>query len=105
MMEFKGTPGPWFWQGDHDGFFWLGAKDCGPMNAVHDDGSAWGEYAPEIDVDGPDANIIAAAPELLEALQAALDWIDAVPDDTPLPTMPGVSRDWIDGVISKALGV
>lgn len=33
--------------------------------------------------------------ELLEALEAALEWIDAVPADTVLPAMPGFDRDWV----------
>ncbi|HHA1934041.1 TPA: hypothetical protein ACOEP6_002487 [Enterobacter ludwigii] len=45
-----------------------------------------------------------AAPDLLEALQAAMDYIDAIPRDIVLPAMPGFDRDWVDGVISKALG-
>jgi hypothetical protein len=34
----------------------------------------------------------------LEAHQAMREWIDAVPDDTVLPTMPGCDRDWLDTV-------
>ena len=34
----------------------------------------------------------------LEAHQAMREWIDAVPDDTALPTMPGCDRDWLDTV-------
>ncbi|WP_373203398.1 hypothetical protein [Citrobacter amalonaticus] len=41
---------------------------------------------------------------LIEALQAAMDYIDAIPKDVVLPAMPGFDRDWVDGVISKALG-
>src|SRR5690606_22041966 len=37
--------------------------------------------------------------ELVEALRAALDWIDAVPQDTVLPVMPGFDRDWVDGLV------
>lgn len=37
--------------------------------------------------------------ELVDALRAALDWIDAVPQDVALPTMPGFDRDWVDGLI------
>ena len=42
----------------------------------------------------------------LEAHQAMREWIDAVPDDTVLPTMPGCDRDWLDEVeanLKKAL--
>lgn len=41
-------------------------------------------------------------PELVEALEATLEWIDAVPQDTELPTMPGFDRDWVDGILHKA---
>ena len=40
--------------------------------------------------------------ELLEALKAALEWIDGVPSDTPLPTMIGFDRDLVDALIAKA---
>lgn len=40
--------------------------------------------------------------ELLEALVAALEWIDAVPSDTELPTMPGFDRDEVDALIDRA---
>lgn len=50
------------------------------------------------------AQLIVAAPELLEALQWALEWIDAVPSDTVLPAMPGFDRDEVTNVINKALG-
>lgn len=45
-------------------------------------------------------------PALVSALDAALDWIDTVPSDTMLPTMPGFDRDDIDSLLSeaKALG-
>lgn len=40
--------------------------------------------------------------ELLTALQDALMWIDAVPQETPLPTMPGFDRDEVDALIDEA---
>lgn len=52
------TPGPWGWvsRGSHDAL-------CAADGAVvHSDGSAAGEYGPDIDVSGPDANLIAHAP-------------------------------------------
>lgn len=42
--------------------------------------------------------------ELKEALSAALDWIDAVPDDTVLPAMPGFDRDWVDYLLKEDSG-
>jgi len=39
--------------------------------------------------------------EALELLGYAFEWIDAVPEETPLPAMPGFDRDWADGVIDK----
>ena len=45
-----------------------------------------------------------AAPDLLEALEWALEWIDSVPDDVPLPAMPGFDRDAVESVIAKAKG-
>lgn len=39
--------------------------------------------------------------ELRKALGFALEWIDAVPHDTILPTMPGFDRDWVESVYKK----
>lgn len=40
--------------------------------------------------------------ELRKALRAALDWIDAVPSDTVLPTMPGFDRDDVEELLRGA---
>ncbi|URC22224.1 hypothetical protein CHUUTOTORO_01390 [Serratia phage vB_SmaM-ChuuTotoro] len=45
---------------------------------------------------------LVCVPELVEALEATLEWIDAVPQDTELPTMPGFDRDWVDNILNKA---
>jgi|SRR6185437_1324148 len=36
---------------------------------------------------------------LVEALCAALEWIDAVPEDTVLPVMPGMDRESVDWLL------
>lgn len=102
MSGFKGTPGPW--EVDRNNVH------SGQIATIHHClGNDWVEiWSP----DWPDteekqeanARLISAAPELLEALQAAMEWIDAVPQDVQLPTMPGFNRDWVDGIITKALG-
>lgn len=94
MKQFKGTPGPWVWQDDGSGYSWLGPVGCGPLEAVHHDGSAWGEYSADIDVEGFDAKLIAAAPELLSALQKIVE------SGHILPHLKIESR-W---AIAKALG-
>ncbi|UNE46497.1 hypothetical protein IHE77_13905 [Serratia ureilytica] len=102
MSGFKGTPGPWEVARNN--------VHSGRIATIHHCiGNDWVEvWSP----DWPDteekqeanARLISAAPELLEALQASLEWIDAVPQDVQLPTMPGFDRDWVDGIIAKALG-
>lgn len=39
----------------------------------------------------------------VEALKATLNWIDNVPQDTPLPAMPGFDRDWVDSLLKDQL--
>jgi len=48
--------------------------------------------------------VLDAAHDLLEALECALEWIDAVPRETVLPAMPGFDRDWVDEIVAKAKG-
>lgn len=42
--------------------------------------------------------------ELLKALVAALEWIDAVPSEMALPAMPGFDRDEVNNLISSIKG-
>ena len=94
MSKFKGTKGPWDWQNDESGYSWLGPKDCGLLKAVITDGSACGEYEPDIDVSGHNAHLIAAAPDLLAALIAVVRVADRATDEF----------DMARTAIAKALG-
>lgn len=66
MKEFKGTPGPWFRDN---------SRAIGPKSTEDDQSYGmvipvgWVEFDPEIEVQVANQNIMAAAPELLEALQ------------------------------------
>ncbi|HDS6495448.1 TPA: hypothetical protein QHZ54_002543 [Proteus mirabilis] len=40
--------------------------------------------------------------ETLAALIDALEWIDAVPSDVPLPSMPGFDRDSVNELVERA---
>lgn len=43
--------------------------------------------------------------ELLDVALAMKGWIDAVPNETELPPMPGFDRDWAESVINEASDV
>ena len=40
--------------------------------------------------------------ELLQVAESLRDYIDAIPEGVKLPAMPGMDRDWVDGVIAMA---
>lgn len=66
MEEFKGTPGPWFRDN---------GRAIGPKSAEDDQSYGmvipvgWVEFDPEIEIQVANQQMMAAAPELLEALQ------------------------------------
>lgn len=39
--------------------------------------------------------------DAVKALAGALEWIDAVPSDKPLPAMPGFDRNEVDATLAK----
>lgn len=70
LKQFEGhSPAPWTWAqgGLYRSDEYIGYSSLFDANDVHvhSDGSACGEYSPDIDVEGPDARLIAAAPSLL----------------------------------------
>lgn len=60
MKEFKGKPGPWHWEGK---------VLCNDAHIVGGDGWTFNDA---------DKSLIAAAPELLEALRQLRDYVDDV---------------------------
>ena len=98
------TPGPWRWE-ERNGYDVLVSCVEGEFYSngdkqhveVIDDGSAGGEYSASIDVDGPDARLIAAAPDLLEALK---DLREAINSRGVIDTVKALKKT--DAAIAKA---
>lgn len=92
MNEFKGTPGPWF--GDN-------SRAIGPKSTDDDQSYGmvipvgWVEFDHEIEVQVANQRIMAAAPELLEALQMIMNGDFYVSKE---------SADAAQAAIHKALG-
>lgn len=78
MKEFKGKPGPWHWEGK---------VLCNDAHIVGGDGWTFNDA---------DKSLIAAAPELLEALIKLVDIVDDM--------VHGPSTDSAHAAINKALG-
>lgn len=84
MKEFKGTPGPWFIDN---------GRAIGPKSTEDDQSYGmiipvgWVEFDPEVEVQVANQRMMAAAPELLEALQKMVskahkqNWNDAYPEE------------------------
>jgi hypothetical protein len=84
-MSHRHTPGPWEWNGK----FMVGIP--------HKGGETYFRTNPE------DAQLIAAAPDLLEALEMVRDADeDCIRDG--LPRLPASARAKIDRAIAKAIG-
>ena len=76
MKEFKGTPGPWV--ADKT------SRAVGPISRDDDQSYgilipvAWVEFDTEVEIQASNQNLIAAAPEMLEALRQLRDYVEDV---------------------------
>ena len=94
MKEFQGTPGPWI--ADKT------SRAVGPVS--HDDDQSYGilipvtwvEFDQDVEIQASNQRLIAAAPELLEALIKLVDIVDDM--------VHGPSTDAAHSAINKALG-
>lgn len=74
MQEFNFTPGPWEWWTSNS-FLRLSSLATGKDGGVIDSFSM-SDGATSLSVKVADMHLIAAAPELLEALQECLPWVN-----------------------------
>lgn len=94
MEKFKGTPGPWV--ADKT------SRAVGPISRDDDQSYgilipvAWVEFDTEVEIQASNQNLIAAAPDLLEALIKLVDVVDEM--------VHGPSTDAAHAAINKALG-
>lgn len=97
----KHTPGPWFV--DHKSPFLVRAGDDIDGRHIAHIGPA--NYTPRFDVDEPNARLIAAAPDLLEALEHMLNVcpaIDSSGEEARGKALAIVARAKGETVIAKA---
>ena len=91
MNKFKGTPGPWFIDN---------GRAIGPKSTEDDQSYGmiipvgWVEFDPEVEVQVANQRMMAAAPELLEALQIICFFED----------ISSAQREIAEAAIAKALG-
>jgi hypothetical protein len=90
-MSAKHTPGPWIWADHHRGLF-----GAGPDNAVLNHEPYEGMWLGHERKDA-NARLIAAAPELLEALQMVVRGYGITFQDAAI-------RDFARDAIAKAIG-
>jgi hypothetical protein len=95
MSEIKHTPGPWIWGADYRGLY-----GAGPDNEVLDHAHYEGMWLAHHDNRVANANLISAAPELLEALQIIIGDIEQSPRHFSISQKVAIAR----AAISKATG-
>lgn len=89
MSELKHTPGPWIWGDEHRGLY-----GSGPNNEVLNYAHYEGMWVGFGEVGTANAHLIAAAPDLLEALKYAGELLEH----------GGFDMSIIDAAIAKAKG-
>lgn len=68
-------------------------------------GIAWCGSFPEKEAHANAALIVRAVnshADLITAVKSLIEWIDSVPEETILPAMPGIDRDWLETILDKA---
>ena len=101
-MTTQHTPGPWVWMQEYGAYWVLAHENLYKISGqyVLDNGAGDGLDS-NIDVNGPDARLIAAAPDLLEALRAMVEMMDCGDES-------GAGSEWhtkARAAIAKATGV
>jgi len=103
------TPGPWKWvfSESSDSSYLVpthheDAEKYPSLCCVADDGSACGEYGATLDPNSPDAHLIAAAPEMYEALKSVLNSDMAMREEDEGNISP--TLEIIRTVLAKARG-
>ena len=94
MKEFKGTPGPWVRESAGRGIGPVGADDDQSYGMVIP--VAYVDFGESDEVQNSNARLIAAAPELLEALQFIINDCSRM--------IPKCAEDKAIAAINKALG-
>lgn len=84
------TPGPWTTYGHPADGITIRARGCAVADVI-----------PQRGADEANARLIAAAPDLLEALEDAARWIDTLPDDLRLGS---IMPDKLRAALAKATG-
>lgn len=103
MEDYKYTPGPWKWWTSNS-FLRLSSEATGKDGDVIDSYKMSDGYT-SLSVKYEDMHLIAAAPELLEALQEMVDIVKKHSYPTPDKPSSNYSRaEAAEAVIAKALG-
>ena len=109
MAEEKFTPGPWHWHQQGDYWLLVSGPRGEPGEYLGDcmicsDGSACGEYGQDIDPQGPNARIMAAAPSLLRELQHLVRLMEPLENGGTLAVPGFATLNGARQAIAEAIG-